>query len=112
MGVLVNRDIPDQESDFKIACHVLNLRRYQRESLLTPFNNTQLREYIYEARAKEPKFTNHSRSKLLDFYRKPLKKTFLNARNDQELRGITVRKLESIVRLSEAFAKSKKRDKT
>ena len=68
-----------------------------------PFQTDQLRRYIRFARTMSPMLTKESRKVLVDCYRL-LRQNDILGRNKTAYR-ITVRQLESLVRLSEALAR-------
>ena len=93
----------DEESDLHIAQHILDCHRNKKESLEPPFSTEQLQRYIRYARAFDPVIGKEGAKVLVDCYRQ-LRQQDTLGRNRSCYR-ITVRQLESLVRLSEALAR-------
>lgn len=89
------------ESDLQVATHILNIHRCQEEqnTVPVPFSKDQLRRYIQFARTFQPVITPESQAVLVDCYKR------LRQSNARSAYRITVRQLESMVRLSEAMAR-------
>ena len=90
-------------ADLAVAKHILNVHRCNEESYEVPFTTEQLRRYIRFARTINPKITPESQKVLIDSYRK-LRQGDTMGRSRTAYR-ITVRQLESMIRLSEALAR-------
>lgn len=93
----------DEEADFKVAKHILSVHRCQEEAVRPPFTKEQMQRYIRFARTLNPKITPESQRVLVDCYRK-LRQGDTLGRSRTAYR-ITVRQLESMIRLSEALAR-------
>jgi DNA replication licensing factor MCM6 len=92
------------ESDRQVAQHILKVHRCQdQEKVKTPFTLEQMRRFIRFARTLTPKITQESQRVLVDCYRK-LRQGDTLGRSRSAYR-ITVRQLESMIRLSEALAR-------
>lgn len=93
----------NEDSDRSVAQHILNVHRCQQESVDVPYTQEQMQTYIRFARTINPKITEESQQVLVDSYRK-LRQGDSLGRSRTAYR-ITVRQLESMVRLSEALAR-------
>ena len=90
--------------DFNIATHIVNLHRDKDDAILPEFSTEQLQRYIRYARTFKPQLTPEAQQVLVEKY------CDLRA-DDAQSNGkntyrITVRQLESMVRLSEAIARA------
>jgi DNA replication licensing factor MCM6 len=92
-----------EESDKMVANHIINVHRCEEEAVKTPFTKEQMQRYIRFARSLNPRLTEESRNILVDCYRK-LRQGDTLGRSRTAYR-ITVRQLESMIRLSEALAR-------
>lgn len=91
------------EEDFHIAQHIVNMHRLKEESLHPDFSTDQLQTYIKFCRTIKPKFTKEAANMLKEEY----KRMRQNEKNAQKSSyKITVRALESLIRLSEAIARA------
>lgn len=91
------------EADNQVARHILRVHRCEEESVKPPFSTEQMRRYIRLAKTINPKMTPESQRILVDCYRK-LRQGDTLGRSRSAYR-ITVRQLESMIRLSEAMAR-------
>ena len=94
------------DSDRQVAQHILNVHRCCEEedqSVRPPFTTAQMQRYIRFARTIHPQITAESQRVLVDCYRR-LRQGDSLGRSRSAYR-ITVRQLESLVRLSEALAR-------
>jgi DNA replication licensing factor MCM6 len=94
------------EADRKVAQHILNVHRCEDQSSImkkAPFTKDQMRRYIKFARTLTPKVTPEAQTVMIECYRK-LRQGDTMGRSRSAYR-ITVRQLESMVRLSEALAR-------
>jgi len=93
------------ESDRQVANHILQVHRGNEAAtaLRPPFTLEQMRRYIRFARTLNPKLTSESQRILVHCYRK-LRQGDTMGRSRSAYR-ITVRQLESMIRLSEALAR-------
>lgn len=104
--IFVVKDPPDRERDEKISSHVLGLHREAPEK--PPIDFSLLRKYISYAKRLKPQLTEEATDRLKGFY--------LDMRSKSgDLGGgspiaITVRQLESLVRISEARAREHLRE--
>ncbi|OLL25720.1 DNA replication licensing factor mcm6 [Neolecta irregularis DAH-3] len=90
--------------DTNLATHIVNVHRFTDDAIQPEFSTEQLQRYIRYARTFKPKFTPEAQVLLVEKYR--------DLRND-DAQGIgrnsyriTVRQLESMIRLSEAIART------
>jgi DNA replication licensing factor MCM6 len=93
----------DEASDLKIAQHILDCHRQKLEVLAPPYSTDELQRYIRYARAFDPQISPDGARALVDCYRQ-LRQQDTLGRNRSCYR-ITVRQLESLIRLSEALAR-------
>jgi DNA replication licensing factor MCM6 len=93
----------DELADYNVAKHILDVHRCIEEAVQPPFTKQQLQRYIRFARTINPLITPESHRVMVECY--------CGLRQGDSLgRGrtayrITVRQLESLVRLSEALAR-------
>lgn len=95
------------DADRRVAQHILNVHRNKnanREQETVPFTKEQMQRYIRFARTINPRLTQESQRVLVDCYRKLRQGDSLGRTNRTAYR-ITVRQLESMIRLSEAMAR-------
>jgi len=91
------------EADNKVARHILNVHRCDEKLVKPPFSTEQMRRYIRLASTIDPVMSPESQRVLVDCYRK-LRQGDTLGRSRSAYR-ITVRQLESMIRLSEAMAR-------
>jgi len=91
------------EADRQVAEHILKVHRCEEEAVQPPFTKEQMQRYIRFTRTIHPKITPESQRVLVDCYRK-LRQGDTLGRSRAAYR-ITVRQLESMIRLSEAMAR-------
>lgn len=91
------------DTDRQVAQHILNVHRCQAKSMKPPFSKDQMRRYIKFARTLNPRITPESQRVMVECYRK-LRQGDSLGRSRSAYR-ITVRQLESMIRLSEALAR-------
>ena len=99
-------DESDPELDEAIARHIVGVHQSggrSRAAAAAPFATSQLQKYIRFARTLNPMFTSASQTKIVECYRL-LRQQDIMGGNKTAYR-ITVRQLESLVRLSEALAR-------
>jgi DNA replication licensing factor MCM6 len=92
------------DADRQVARHILNVHKCQDQAAQPPFTKDQMRRYLKFARTLHPKLTPESRKVLVDCYRK-LRQGDTLGRSGRSAYRITVRQLESLIRLSEALAR-------
>lgn len=91
--------------DTHLARHIVNIHR-NRDAAITPeFTTEQLQRYIKFARTFRPVFTDEAKVLLVEKY-KQLRSDDAQGGIGRNSYRITVRQLESLIRLSEAIAKA------
>jgi len=101
--IFVMQDIFDPTTDTRVAEHIMSLHRGTQkkrrdEDDLTPI---ELARYIETAKAVEPKITKAAHEHLVKCYRRLRE----DKTSDRGAGGVTVRQLESLIRLSEGVAR-------
>ncbi|CAN6669804.1 DNA replication licensing factor Mcm6p [Trichomonascus vanleenenianus] len=94
----------NEQVDKNLADHIVGLHMLRDEAIKPPFSTEQLQRYIRYARTFKPVMTKESRDLIVEKYKQ------LRADDAQGLGRnsyrITVRQLESMIRLSEAIARA------
>ena len=95
----------NESIDRHLAEHIVNIHRLRDDFITPEFSTEQLQRYIRFARTFKPEFSPEAKALLVQKYKE--------LRNDDAQGGIgrnsyriTVRQLESLIRLSEAIAKA------
>jgi DNA replication licensing factor MCM6 len=91
------------DADRQVAQHIMNVHRCDEETVHVPYTKEEMQRYIRFARTINPKITPDSQRVMVDCYRK-LRQGDTLGRSRSAYR-ITVRQLESMIRLSEALAR-------
>lgn len=91
--------------DRHLAQHIVNIHRLRDEAVTPEFTTEQLQRYIRFARTFKPEFTPEARELLVEKY-KELRAEDAQGGIGRNSYRITVRQLESMIRLSEAIAKA------
>ena len=94
----------NEKIDTELASHIVDLHMKRDDAISPPYSREQLRRYIKYARTFRPILTKEAREYLVERY-KELRKDDAQGFGRSSYR-ITVRQLESMVRLSEAIAKA------
>ncbi|TFY64490.1 hypothetical protein EVJ58_g2595 [Rhodofomes roseus] len=94
----------DEKSDLNIAKHIVNVHRFRDDAIHPEFSTEALQRYIRYARTFNPKLTPEAADVLVDKYR-ILRQDDASGTGKNSYR-ITVRQLESMIRLSEAIARA------
>ncbi|KAJ6583774.1 mis5 protein [Mycena sp. CBHHK59/15] len=94
----------DEKTDLNIAKHIVNVHRFQNEAINPEFSTETLQRYIRYARTFNPKLTPEAADVLVEKYR-ILRQDDATGAGRNSYR-ITVRQLESMIRLSEAIARA------
>ncbi|KAI8928036.1 MCM2/3/5 family-domain-containing protein [Entophlyctis helioformis] len=92
-----------EQTDLCIAQHIINFHRFKEDGVQPEFSSEQLKKYLTYARALKPRLTDEAREYLVTQYRN-LRQADATGVSRSSYR-ITVRQLESMIRLSEALAK-------
>ncbi|KAF3767525.1 DNA replication licensing factor [Cryphonectria parasitica EP155] len=95
----------NEQVDRHLAEHIVGIHQLRDDAIEPEFSTEQLQRYIRFARTFRPEFTDEAKEVLVERYRE------LRADDSQGGAGknsyrITVRQLESMIRLSEAIAKA------
>lgn len=91
--------------DTHLARHIVNIHRNRDEAITPEFTTEQLQRYIKFARTFRPIFTEEAKVLLVEKY-KQLRSDDAQGGVGRNSYRITVRQLESLIRLSEAIAKA------
>ena len=92
----------DERADYNIARHILGIHRYGDEAVEPPVSPALMQRYIRYARLLKPKITREAADLLVSNY-KQLRQSDVSGTGSSY--RMTVRQLESMVRLSEALAR-------
>lgn len=91
--------------DRHLAQHIVNIHRLRDDAVTPEFTTEQLQRYIRFARTFKPEFTPEAQALLVEKY-KELRAEDAQGGIGRNSYRITVRQLESMIRLSEAIAKA------
>ncbi|KAI0796993.1 MCM-domain-containing protein [Abortiporus biennis] len=94
----------DEKTDLNIAKHIVNVHRFQDDAIHPEYSTEALQRYIRYARTFNPKLTPEAADVLVEKYR-ILRQDDASGAGRNSYR-ITVRQLESMIRLSEAIARA------
>jgi DNA replication licensing factor MCM6 len=98
--MFVMQDVHDDVDDDKVAKHILAMHGGHEEEAAT-LSKLELQQYIAMCRMFKPRFTPEARDRAVRCYKKlRADRTYVRGSS-----GVTVRQLESLVRLSEAIAR-------
>jgi len=95
----------NENVDTHLAQHIVNLHRFRDQSIQPEFSTEQLQRYIRFAKTFKPVFTEEARAYLVEKY-KELRADDAQGGIGRNSYRITVRQLESMIRLSEAIARA------
>jgi DNA replication licensing factor MCM6 len=101
----VVRDDPKEHVDRSLAEHIVNVHMNRDEAVEPELSTEQLQRYIQFARTFRPVFTEEAKALLVEKY-KELRANDAQGGMGRSSYRITVRQLESLIRLSEAVAKA------
>ncbi|KAJ6144727.1 DNA replication licensing factor mcm6 [Penicillium chermesinum] len=101
----VVRDDPKESVDRNLAEHIVNVHMNRDEAVEPDLSTEQLQRYIQFARTFRPVFTEEAKAVLVEKY-KELRANDAQGGMGRSSYRITVRQLESLIRLSEAVAKA------
>lgn len=93
----------NEQTDMHIAQHIVNVHRFRDAALTPEFSTEAIQRYIRYARTFQPKLTPQASDVLVEKYRLLRQDDSGNGKNSYR---ITVRQLESMIRLSEAIARA------
>ena len=97
-------DEKNDDEDFLIAQHIVKMHRLLADAVQTDFTKEQLQTYIKFCRTINPQFTKESAEILKEEY-KAIRQRQKMEQNRTSYK-VTVRALESLIRLSEALARA------
>jgi DNA replication licensing factor MCM6 len=95
----------DEAVDRHLAEHIVGIHRLRDEAVEPEFSTEQLQRYVRFARTFRPEFTDEAKVMLVEKY-KELRADDAQGGVGRNSYRITVRQLESMIRLSEAIAKA------
>ncbi|KAF2396668.1 MCM-domain-containing protein [Trichodelitschia bisporula] len=95
----------EESIDRRLAQHIVNVHRLRDDAVAPEFSTEQLQRYIRFARTFKPEFTPEAKATLVEKY-KELRADDAQGGIGRNSYRITVRQLESMIRLSEAIAKA------
>ncbi|KAJ5740219.1 DNA replication licensing factor mcm6 [Penicillium malachiteum] len=101
----VVRDEPKEQVDRNLAEHIVNVHMNRDEAVEPELSTEQLQRYIQFARTFRPTFSDEAKALLVEKY-KELRANDAQGGMGRSSYRITVRQLESLIRLSEAVAKA------
>lgn len=101
----VIRDDPNETVDRNLADHIINVHMNRDKAVEPDLSTEQLQRYIRFARTFRPVFTEEAKAFLVEKY-KELRANDAQGGMGRSSYRITVRQLESLIRLSEAVAKA------
>ena len=101
----VIRDEPNESVDRNLADHIVNVHRLRDDAVQPELSTELLQRYIRFARTFKPVFTAEAKALLVEKY-KELRANDAQGGMGRSSYRITVRQLESLIRLSEAVAKA------
>lgn len=102
--IFILKDHKNREKDISLAKHILDINVKETEEM---FDNQFIKRYISYAKTINPELNSISKEKIKNFY---LQMRSVKSAEGQNLKvknsiPITVRQLEAIIRMSEAFAR-------
>lgn len=101
----VVRDEPNEQVDRNLATHIVNVHMNRDEAVEPEISTELLQRYIRLARTFKPVFTEEAKAVLVEKY-KELRANDAQGGIGRSSYRITVRQLESLIRLSEAVARA------
>merc|ERR1712151_1338978 len=105
--MFVMQDVHDETNDDVVAWHILQLHRHRESEVVSTLSQLELQRYIKLARTFKPRISSEAHQRLIKCYKKLREdRTYVRGAC-----GVTVRQLESLIRLSEAIARVHLSDK-
>ena len=99
-------DEKNDDEDFHIAQHIVNMHRLMDDALKPDFTMEQVQTYIKFCRTIKPQFTQESAYILKEEYKSVRQREKGMGSENRTAYKVTVRQLESLIRLSEAMARA------
>lgn len=99
-------DEKNDDEDFHIAQHIVNMHRLMDDALKPDFSMEQVQTYIKFCRTIKPQFTQESAAILKEEYKSIRQREKGYGQDSKTAYKVTVRQLESLIRLSEAMARA------
>lgn len=96
-------DEKNDDEDYQIAQHIVNMHRLKDDAINPEFKMEQVQTYIKFCRTINPQFTKESAELLKEEYKAIRQR---QKAEDKTSYKVTVRQLESLIRLSEAMARA------
>ncbi|ODV94875.1 hypothetical protein PACTADRAFT_43649 [Pachysolen tannophilus NRRL Y-2460] len=93
----------NEKVDTALASHIVDLHMYQDDAITPIYSAEQLARYIKYAKTFKPRMTNDAKNYLITVYKKL---RMDDAQLNKSAYKITVRQLESMIRLSESIARA------
>lgn len=92
----------NESADYNLSRHILNLHRYKDTAMVPHFSPEQVKRYLRFCKMIAPKLTKEAADLMIEKY-KQLRQSDMTGRGSSY--RVTVRQLESLIRLSEALAR-------
>lgn len=92
----------NESADYNLSRHILNLHRFKDTAMVPHFSPEQVKRYLRYCRMIAPKMTKEAAELMIEKY-KHLRQNDMTGRGSSY--RVTVRQLESLIRLSEALAR-------
>ena len=92
----------NESADYNLSRHILNLHRYKDTAMVPHFSPEQVKRYLRYCKMIAPKLTKEAADLMIEKY-KQLRQSDMTGRGSSY--RVTVRQLESLIRLSEALAR-------
>jgi len=97
--IFIVRDLPNRESDEKLAEHILEIRKKGNYAYYPPIEFNLLRKYLEYAKRVNPKLSEEASEKIKAFYLE------MRGVSQEDTIAITARQLETLIRLTLARAR-------
>ena len=92
----------NESADYNLSRHILNLHRFRDTAMVPHFSPEQVKRYLRYSKMIAPKMTKEAAELMIEKY-KQLRQSDMTGRGSSY--RVTVRQLESLIRLSEALAR-------